>query len=201
MSFEVNRVRRPDWIAGGGAVALFIFMFFKWFGVSYSSPSLPGIPSGSISVGGSLDGWHSLTTIRWLLIITMIAALAAVALAAAGRELESPVKVGVILAALGSLSAIFVLYRLASHPHFGVPISVSSISYPAKAGAYLSLLAALAITYGGYLKMRAEGVTIHPASATGESAQAPGATGPPEPPTYDAWGSGPGEEPPVYAPV
>ena len=161
MSFDVSRLRRSDWMVGGGAVALFVFMFFfKWFGVSYSSPSIPGVPGGSITVGGSLNGWHSLTTIRWLLLLTIVVAVGMVVLTGAQRKLESPVQVGVIVAGLGALSAIFVLYRIISHPHFGASISVSSISYPAKVGVYLGFLAILVIVYGGYLKMQEEGTSL-----------------------------------------
>jgi hypothetical protein len=161
MSFDVSRLRRSDWITGGGAAALFVFLFFfKWFGVSFSSPSISGIPGGSVSVGGSLNGWHSLTTIRWLLLLTIIVAVGMVLLVAAQRKLDSPVQAGVIVAGLGALSAIFVLYRIISHPHLGVPVSVSSISYPAKVGVYLGFVALLAITYGGYLKMQEEGTSL-----------------------------------------
>jgi hypothetical protein len=209
MSFEVNRLRRSDWIVGGGGVALFVFMFFfKWFGVSYNTGVIPGVTGGSISVGGSLNGWHSLNTIRWLLIITVIVALAEVVLVGMARKVELPVAPSVIVGALGLLSAIFVLYRIISHPHLGVPFSVSSISYPAKVGVYLGFVATLAITYGGYLKMQEEGTSLGDVrdqasravgsftEGGGESGASPGAGG-----SQPSGGQPSGAPPPAYPPT
>jgi hypothetical protein len=159
MSFDVNRLRRADWIVGGGAVALFVFMFFfKWFGASVSAPSLPGVSGASFSISSSINGWHSLTHTRWLLLITLLAALAAVALIGMARKVEpSP---AVIVTGLGLLSAIFVFYRILDHPHGGGVSGLASFSYGAKAGLYLAFVAALAIVYGGYLEMQAEGTSL-----------------------------------------
>jgi hypothetical protein len=37
LDFDFGRLRRSDRIVGGGAIALFVFLFFfKWFGLSNS---------------------------------------------------------------------------------------------------------------------------------------------------------------------
>jgi hypothetical protein len=73
MSFDVNRLRRADWIVGGGAVAFFIFLFFfKWYGVSSNVGSIAGV-----NVGGSISksGWDTFTNSRWIWLITIIVAV------------------------------------------------------------------------------------------------------------------------------
>jgi hypothetical protein len=159
MGFDLSRLRRSDQIVGGGAIALFIFLFFfKWFGASASSSV------GGISIGGSLNGWHSFTNSRWIWLITIIVALGAVALRAGQRELSLPVEPSAIIAGLGALSTLLILYRIIHHPSGGssggVGLTHFSYSYGIKIGIWLGLIAAAAITYGGYLGMQAEGTSL-----------------------------------------
>lgn len=158
MEFDISRLRQSHRLIGGAGIALFIFMFFfKWFGASASS-TLPG--GGSISFGSSVDGWNSLTNTRWLLVLTIIAALGLVFMIATQRTLASPVSPSAIIAGLALLSAIFVLYRIIDHPHGGVSTSATSFSYGAKIGLYLAFVACLVILYGGYLAMNEEGTSL-----------------------------------------
>ncbi|HZL48185.1 MAG TPA: hypothetical protein VFC30_04135, partial [Solirubrobacteraceae bacterium] len=159
MSFDMNRLRRADQIVGGGAIALFIFLFFfKWYGGSASSSV------GGINLGSSLNGWHTFTNSRWIWLITIIVALGAVALRAGQRELSLPVQPGAIIAGLGALSSLLIFYRIVHHPSGGssggVGLEHFSYSYGIKIGIWLGLIAALAITYGGYLEMQAEGSSL-----------------------------------------
>jgi hypothetical protein len=151
MSFDISRLRRADWIVGGGTVALFILMFFfKWFGVN-----LPGVAEAYLHVAGfsaSADAWHTMSGIRWILLATIVAGVTLVVLAGSGRKLELPVSMGVIVAGLGALATILVFYRaIISHPASGESTKI---------GAYLGIVACAAITYGGYLVMGAEGTTL-----------------------------------------
>ena len=159
MNFDISRLRRADRIMGGGAIALFIFLFFfKWYGASASSSV------GGISLGGSLNGWHSFTNSRWIWLITIVVALGAVALRGAQRELSLPVQPSVIIAGLGALSALLILYRIIHHPSGGasggVGLTHFSYSYGIKIGIWLGLIAAATLTYGGYLAMQAEGTSL-----------------------------------------
>jgi hypothetical protein len=159
MSFEVSRLRRSDQMVAVGAIALFVFMFFfKWFGASVSGASPVG---GSFSFSSSVNGWHSVTNTRWLLLLTIVVALGAVVLVATERELSLPLKPSTIVAGLGGLSAIFVLYRIIDHPSGGGGVAgIASYSYGAKIGLYLAFAACLILAYGGWMAMQEEGTTL-----------------------------------------
>jgi hypothetical protein len=214
MSFDVSRLRRSDWIVGGGAVALLVFMFFfSWYGGSYK---------GSVSLGGSFGasvsstGWETFTNSRWIWLITIIVALGAVVLVAGERKLDLPVKPSVIVAGLGALSTLLILYRIIHHPSGGASFAGGSFSYGIKIGIWLGLIAAVAIAYGGYVMMSDEGTSLsdigHQASGAvggfSAGANVPGSSsggGAPEPPAAPAAGVAPqstpsGEPPPPPLP-
>jgi hypothetical protein len=156
MSFDISRLRRADQIVGGGAIALFIFMFFfNWFGVSSNVSSVAGV-----NVSISRSGWDTFTNSRWLWLLTIIVALAVVIAHATARRIESPVQPSVIVAGLGALASIFILYRIIHHPTASASVGSFHASVGIKIGIWLGLIAALAITYGGYLMMQAEGTSL-----------------------------------------
>jgi len=158
MSFDISRLRRAEQIVGGGAIALFVFMFFfKWFGGSVSG-TLPGGNVGGAS--SSSTGWDTFTNSRWIWLITIIVSLAAVIAVGAAQRIESPVQPSAIVTALGALSAILIFYRIVHHPSGSASFGGFHASYGIKIGIWLGLIAALAITYGGYLMMQAEGTSL-----------------------------------------
>jgi hypothetical protein len=157
MSFDISRLRRADWIVGGGAVALFIFMFFfKWYGVSVSGT----LPVGGVSTGSSSTGWDTFTNSRWIWLITIIVGLGSVVLLAGQRKLESPVQPSVIVAGFGAVATALIIYRIVHHPSASTSIGTFHASAGIKIGIWLGLIAAAAITYGGYLQMQGEGTSL-----------------------------------------
>jgi hypothetical protein len=159
MSFDISGLRRSDRVVGISAIAFFVFLFFfKWFGVS-SSASV-----GGVGYSDSANGWHTFTNSRWIWIITIIVAVAAVAINAGALNFKSPVQPGVVVAALGALSAILIFYRILDHPAAGTSGTIAGVHYSAsvgiKIGIWLGLIAALGLTYGGYLAMQDEGTSL-----------------------------------------
>jgi hypothetical protein len=158
MNFDVNRLRRSDWITGGGAVAFFVFLFFfNWYGGSYKGTVPIGGQFGSSS---SSTGWDTFTNSRWIWLITIIVALGAVVLVAGQRKLDIPMQPSAVVAGLGALSTLLILYRIIHHPSGGASFGGASFSYGIKIGIWLGLIASVAITYGGYLMMSEEGTSL-----------------------------------------
>jgi hypothetical protein len=158
MSFDISRLRRSDRIVGVGAVLFFIFLFFfKWYGFSTNAPSVNGV---NLTGGYSINGWHTFTNSRWIWLITIVVALGAVAISMGALKLNSPVQPGVLVAGLGALSSLLIVYRILDHPSASASFAGVHTTVGIKIGIWLGLIAAVAITYGGYLGMQAEGTSL-----------------------------------------
>jgi hypothetical protein len=188
MDFDLGRLRRAEQVIGGGAIALFISVFFfKWYGVSTNVPSIAGL-----NLNVSRTGWETFTNSRWVWLITMLAALAAVALVATRRTPELPFSPGVIVTGLGALSTLLILYRIIHHPTASASFGSYHASAGIKLGIWLGLIASIAITYGGLLEMQGAatpahavpeepadpftGLTVDPAARATPASAAPAAT-------------------------
>jgi hypothetical protein len=170
---DIARLRRSHRLIAGGGLALLVVMFlFKWFGASVSV-DLPG--GSAVSFSSSVNAWHSLSDTRWLLLLTVIAALLLAFAVARGQE--PPVAAPAVLTGIAGLSAICVLYRILDHPHGGAALAGGSISYGAKLGLYLGFIACTVIAYGAAQAIGDAGSTLG-ASATpaGSSTPEAGAT-------------------------
>jgi hypothetical protein len=128
MDLRPSRLRRGELIAGAGAVALLVFML-------------------AVNWAGSRTGWQALVTLRWLIAVTIAVTFALVLTQIGRRSPAIPVTLSVIVTVLGAISVLALIYRVlinpAAHQH---------------AGAYLGLLSALALAYGGFRSMREEGI-------------------------------------------
>ena len=122
-------------LAGASAVLLAIFMVGgKWYGAGAGG-------------AGSQTGWQALTDLRWLLLVTIIAAVGLVFAQAACRAPAIPVTMSLVVMLLGIVSVVALIYRvlISAAPH-------------QETGAYLGLLCAIGIALGGYLSLRQEGI-------------------------------------------
>jgi Mn2+/Fe2+ NRAMP family transporter len=149
MDLEPSRLRRGEWIAGVSGLLLLAFMFLvPWYGVN----SVIGPTAATLHLSTTFDGWNSLTNLRWLMLVSALVALALAYFQATRRGPAIPVSLSVIVTVLGVITVLFLIYRVL----INVPGSDSVIDR--KAGAYLGLLSAIGIMYGGYASMRQEGI-------------------------------------------
>lgn len=172
---HLDKLSPGEKIAGVSAILLFVFMFFEWFGVKVTGV---GGFSGSVPGGGG-SAWDALDLIPIFLMITIIAALVMVGLRLADSTAEPPVPMSTIVAVLGAISVLLILFRIVSPPDFA---SFGGVSVEATRsfGIFLGLIAAGGIAYGGYSTMREEGITF---GDTADRLGGGGSAPPPQPPS------------------
>jgi uncharacterized membrane protein YhaH (DUF805 family) len=176
---EVDKLNTGEKISAASAVLLFIFMFFDWFGAEVSGVS--GF-SGSIPGAGG-DAWDALEVIPIFLLIAIVAALGVALIRLTDADLEPPVSLNAVVAALGGLAFLLILYRIVDPPGGG-SLGGVSVDTTLELGIFLGLIAAAGIAYGGYSAMREEGLTFGDVGdqLSGGGHQPP-AGGPPPPPS------------------
>jgi uncharacterized membrane protein YhaH (DUF805 family) len=178
---DVDRLSTGEKIAGVSAILLFIFMFFDWFSAEVSVNN--GAFVGGASAGGS--AWDALEVIPIFLMLAIIAAVAVAVVRLTDADFEPSIPMNAVVAILGALAVILILYRIIDPPGGGSIAGVSVDISPA-IGIFLGLIAAAGIAYGGYRAMQEEGSSFGEigdrfSSGRGGSG-GPGATPPPPPP-------------------
>ncbi|HWO16598.1 MAG TPA: hypothetical protein VNM89_07795 [Solirubrobacterales bacterium] len=171
---DVNRLSQGEKIAGVSAILLFISMFFAWFGFDTGVEELQsqfGIEVGATSF--TFNAWESFDFIDLILLLTVVVAVATVALRASDMAVEFPLNSAV--AVLGGLSFLLVLYRIIDPPG----------SADREWGVFLGLILTALVAFGGYRAMEEEGVSFGDAAdrlGGGGDGPAGGGTPPPPPP-------------------
>lgn len=195
---ELNKLSPGEKIAAVSAILLFVFMFFDWFGTEVS-----GVPGFSGDVAGAEgNAWDWLDLIPLFLMVAIVAAMGVAVVRLTDADLDLPISLNAIVAALGALAVLLILYRIVDPPGGGGVEGVE-VDTTLKLGVFLSLVAAAGIAYGGYSAMREEGLTFSDVgdqlgsggsghgAGPGTGGQPP-AGGPPPPP--------PGQQPPPPPP-
>ncbi|MGN6662757.1 MAG: hypothetical protein ACTHK6_00905 [Solirubrobacterales bacterium] len=152
---DVNRLSTGEKIAGAAAILLFIFMFFDWYSVDVSVSG--GAFVGTASGGG--DAWEAFSVIDLILLLTVLVAAVAVTIKLTDALIEPPVPMNALVAVLGGVSVLLIVYRIIDTPSAGSFPGVSVDVSPA-VGIFLGLIAAAGIAYGGYRAMQEEGITF-----------------------------------------
>src|SRR3954469_20558633 len=170
---DADRLSTGEKIAGVSAILLFIFMFFDWFSVSASNGFV------SVSVGGS--AWDALDVIPIILLVAIVAALAVAVVRLTDADFEPELSMNAVVAILGIVSLLLILYRIVDPPNSGV----TGIDVSPAVGIFLGLIAAAGIAFGGYRAMQEEGSSfgdIGDRLASGRGGRGgPGPTPPPPP--------------------
>jgi hypothetical protein len=146
---DVNRLNRGEQIAGIAGIVLILVMFiFDWFSVSAAGGIGP-------SFGG--NAWEVFDFIDIVLFVTALAAIGLALVAASASEVNAPVALSAVVAGLGILSTILVLYRIIDPPDGGLG---DLIDVSTSIGVWLGLISSAAIAYGGWAAMQEEGTTF-----------------------------------------
>jgi hypothetical protein len=154
---ELDKLSIGERIAALSAILLFIFMFFDWFGVEVSG--VPGF-SGEVTGGGG-SAWDALDVIPLFLMAAIVVAVGVGIVRLTDADLEPPISLNAIVAALGALAVLLILYRIVDPPGGGgTGLEGVEVDTTLKLGIFLALVAAAGIAYGGWSAMREEGMTF-----------------------------------------
>lgn len=143
------RLRQGEILAGVAGLILLVVLFaVPWYGLSGTfAPT-----AASLGLPTTSTGWDGLTTIRWLLLLTALAALALALAQAACRGPALPACLGVVVIVLGFISTVALIVRV------GLDLPGPSHVVERRAGAFIGLAATALILVGGYRSLRQEGV-------------------------------------------
>jgi hypothetical protein len=126
-----------------------------WYGVA-------GVPDPSAvrpAVSTAENGWHGLTVTRWVLLATIVASIGAVVLHASQRAHGNKTDTSLIVATLGTVSAGLLIWRVL------IVLPAGDRVIDQKLGAFLGLLCALGIAWGGNEAIREQRARVRAAGA------------------------------------
>jgi hypothetical protein len=134
-------IPRGELISAVSALILLILMFaVKWFGVMVR----PGPNSIRSATPSAEDAWNGLTLIRWVMVLTVIVALGSVVIHATQRSHGTSTDTSLAVTILGSVTTILLIYRVL------IDLPSPRTVVDQKLGAYLGVVAAAGIAFGGY---------------------------------------------------
>jgi hypothetical protein len=181
---DFSRLRNGEIVAAVSGLALFIFMFFHWFGggVEVSTggtqdvPGIGEVPNAPSVEETGVSAWDALQDFSGFLIaLAAVSGVTLGALAAAGQRINLPFQRGVGTLALGNLAVLLILWRILANPG------------DLKIGIFLGLIAAAGIAIGAWIALREDGfeplLKVSGGRTTVAAASAPAATPTPRPAT------------------
>ena len=138
MKLVASRLRRGELLVAASGVLLLVLMFvLKWYG--------PGVIAKSHFAKGSVNGWHGLLHLRWLMVATIAASLFLLLVQATRPAPAVPLTMSVIVTLLGVATLLWLGYRV-----------LISVPPHQRVAPYLGLACVIGIVFGGYLSMRDE---------------------------------------------
>ena len=186
---DFTRLTQGEKIAGASGIALILIMFiFNWYGIDVGGESVPD--SGA-------NAWEVFSFIDIVLFVTVAAAIGLALISASQTQVGLPVAASAVVAGLGILSVVLVLYRIIDTPgDLGAAGAFLDVDVTREIGVWLGLLAAIGVAYGGWRAMQEEGTSFsEQADRFSAPDEGPGVT-PPPPPSSPSSSSPPPSPPP-----
>jgi hypothetical protein len=128
---DLRRLRAGEWIAAAGGIALVVALLLPWYA----------------GAAETLTGYQALSVIDVLLTLIALLGIALAVLQATQDTPAKPVAAGVLTVVFSALGVLLVAFRLIDSPSAGLEI---------RGGAWLGLVAAIAISVGGWRSIAAE---------------------------------------------
>jgi hypothetical protein len=135
-------------VGAASLVLLASTFLFQWYALS---GPLAQTASRFLGVSASVNGWHALSNLRWLILATALCGLAVFYVQATRRAPALPVSLTVVLAVLSLLTSIALIYRVVINE----PGAYSNINQ--RFGAFAGMFSAIAIVIGAYRSLREDG--------------------------------------------
>ena len=136
--------RYADLVSAGSALLLLVTMFLSaWYGVD-------GIPGRTSRLVYAENAWEGLTVVRWLIVLTIVTAVGSALLHLSQRSHGARTETGVVVTALGLLTAATLIYRVL------ISLPAPDRVVDQKLGGFLGVLCALGVAYGGLEALRGE---------------------------------------------
>lgn len=138
---DFSKLTLSDRVIGGSGIALLIFSFFPWYGISFSG------------VSATRNGWDYFLfgIIPVLLAIAIVAVVAITRFGTNVKLPELPIAWSLALLIAAGLAAFLVVIKLL------IGDKASIVTLDRKFGIFLAALAALGLAGGAFLKFREEG--------------------------------------------
>ena len=140
----MRRVRAGEIVAGAGGVLLLVSLFLDWYSVS------PELLFGALDRQlRGVDAWAAFSIVDILLALVALLSIALALSQVVGRGPALPVALGVVTTTLGLAATLLTLYRIVNQPGPNELIEV-------EAGAWIGLVACLAVFLGAWLALSDE---------------------------------------------
>jgi hypothetical protein len=154
---KLIRLRAGEWLAAVAAVVLVVSLFLPWYEAD----------------DGAISGFEVFTVIDILLVLVAGVGLALAAFQATRTSPALPVGFGVLTVVTGAIGTLLTIFRLIDEPGLA-PVDI-------REGAWLGLVAVVALTAGGWLSLKVERVRGLPPQPEPELQPRPGLGASPRP--------------------
>lgn len=141
---DPSKLGTGEKLAGGGALVLAISLFLPWYGVKLKTFEGQGLLSDRVLVGDDGNAWEAFSSIDIVLFLVTLVVLGLVLAKAAAALPALPAPGGLIIASLGGLALLLIVYRLIDVP------GPDALDVTPKAGIFIALIGAGAVALGGY---------------------------------------------------